>query len=261
MSTALSTNVKTVDYPALSPNSRQARIISQNLGDEPMQEQDLIRVPTPAGGSTTWSIDNAGNVETTDEIVGLLVAVAKRGVLWPKDDPSDMRPVLVSNDLIVGYRVGEDTALGDIDPKALERYRVGDRRYDWAALSTGPEFGYGSGKSGAGKKVKEARILAILRQGETWPILVTVGPGSLRGVLPFLKRLPCFPYEAVVGLKLQRTKSSGGQPYSMIVPRLVGVISEEQGEVARKVYHEPLTRMFSAPPAGAVAVPSHDDDE
>jgi len=259
MSTALSTNVKTIDYPALAPNSRQARIIAQNLGDEPMREQDLIRVPTPAGGGTTWTIDSNGNVETTDEIVGLLVAVGKRGVLWPKDDPSDMRPVIVSHDLLVGYRVSDD--LGDVSPTALEKYRVGDRRYDWTALSTSPEFGYGSGKSGAGKKVKEARVLAILRQGETWPVLVTVGPGSLAGFCPFLKRLPCFQYEAIVGLKLQKTKSSGGQPYSMIVPRLVGVLSEEQGEVARAVYHEPLTRMFSAPPAGATVTVTADHEE
>ena len=140
MSTALSTNVKTVDYPSLSPNSRQAQIILANLDGEPMAEQDLIRVPTPAGGGVTWNIDANGNVETTDEIEGLLVCIGKRGVLWPKDDPSEMRPVIVSNDLLVGYRVSDD--LGSIDPKALEKYRIGDRRYDWAALSSSPEFGY-----------------------------------------------------------------------------------------------------------------------
>jgi hypothetical protein len=254
MSTAISTTVKTIDYPALAPNSRQAQIIAANLDGEPMTEMDLVKVPTPAGGGTTWNIDINGNIESTDEIVGLLVAVGKRGVLWPKDDPSDMRPVLVSHDLLVGYRVGDDVSLGDIDPAALERYRIGDRRYDWAALSTGPEFGYGAGKSGSGKKVKEARILALLREGETWPILVTVGPGSLRNWLPFQKRLPAFPWECVVGLKLQKVKSSGGQPYSQIVPRVAGVISEEQGAVAKKVYHDSLTAMFNAPPAGASSV-------
>jgi hypothetical protein len=258
MSTAIS--VKTIDYPALSPNSRQAQIIAANLDGEPMQEQDLIRVPTPAGGATTWQIDANGNVQSTDEIVGLLVAVGKRGVLWPKDDPSDMRPVLVSNDLLIGYRTGDDVSLGDVSPEALERYRIGDRRYDWAALSTGPDFGYGAGK-GAGKKVKESRVLAILREGETWPILISVGPGSLRNWLPFAKRLPGFPWECVVGLKLVKTKSAGGQPYSQIVPRLVGVISEEQGVVAKKVYHDSLTAMFNAPPAGAVVTRAADDDE
>ena len=251
MSTSLSTNVKTIDYPALAADSRQARIIAANLEGEPMSEQDLIRVPTPAGGGTTWNIDANGNTESTDEIVGLLVAVGKRGVMWPKDDPSEMRPVIVSNDLLVGYRTGDD--LGDIDPKALEKYRIGDRRYDWVGLASGPEFGYGSGKGG-GKRVKEARLLAILRQGETWPVIVTVGPGSLRNFLPFQKRLPAFHYECVVGLKLAKVKSSGGQPYSQIVPRLVGTISEEQGEIARKLYAEPLKSMFNAPPIGASVV-------
>jgi len=188
-----------------------------------------------------------------------LVAIGKRGVLWPKDDPSEMRPVIVSSDLLIGYRVSDD--LGDIDPKALERFRIGDRRYDWAALSASSEFGYGSGKSGAGKKVKEARVLAILRQGETWPILVTVGPGSLRNFLPFTKRLPDFHYACVVGLKLSKVKSSGGQPYSMLVPRLVGTITPEQAEVARVTYTEPLKRMFNAPPSGAAVTPAASDEE
>jgi hypothetical protein len=261
MSTAISTAVKTIDYPALSPNSRQARIIQANLEGEPMREQDLIRVPTPAGGGTIWSIDNQGNIETTEEIVGLLVAEGRRGTLWPKDDPSDMRPVIVTHDLIVGYRVSDD--LGDCDPKALEKYRIGDRKYDWAALSTGPEFGWGSGKSGGrSRKVKESRVLAILREGETWPILVTVGPGSLGNWLPRKKQLPSFMYECVVGLKLQKVKNSGGQPYSQIVFRTVGTISEEQGDIAMKVYHTPLTAMFNAPPAGAtVTATDVGDDE
>lgn len=250
MSTALSTNVRTIDYPALSPNSRQAKIIAANLDGEPMRETDLVRVPTPAGGATVWAIDNSGNTETCEEIVGLLVAEGRRGTLWPKDDPSEMRPVIVTHDLLVGYRVSDD--LGDCSPEALERYRIGDRKYDWAALSTGPEFGWGSGKGGGrSRKVKESRVLAILREGETWPILVTIGAGSLAGWLPFRKRMPSFIYECVVGLKLTKVKNGSGQPYSMIVPRLVGTVSEEQGEVAKKTYHDPLTAMFNAPPAGA----------
>lgn len=249
MSTAISTNVKTVDYPALAPDSRQAAIIAANLDGEPMSEMDLVRVPTPAGGGVTWNIDNNGNVESTDEIVGLLVGVGKRGALWPKDDPSEMRPVIASHDLLVGYRVSDE--LGDISPAALEKFRIGDRRYDWTAMSASSEFGYGSGKNGTGKRLKETRVLAILRQGDVWPILVTVGPGSLRGFLPFLKRLPDFHYACVIGLKLKKEKSTGGQPYSQIVPRLVGTITPEQAEVARKTYVEPIRAMFNAPPAGA----------
>lgn len=248
MSTAIATTEKTIDYPALAPNSRASRIIQANLGGEPMTEMDLVKVSTPLGGSTTWNIDIDGNVESTDEIVGLLVAVASRGELWPSSTPTGSRPVIVTHDLVTGYRVSDDLG-SEIDPDALEKYRIGDRRYDWGALSTSPEFGFGS--SGVGKRVKETRVLAILRQGETWPILVSIGPGSLRNWNPFRKRLPCFTWEAIVGLKLQKAKGATGNPFSQVVPRLVGMVTEEQGEVARATYTEPLDRMFSRPPMGA----------
>lgn len=251
MTTALSTPASgnTVTFKSLVPGSRQMAIIAANMDGEPISEMDLTRVKTPAGGGTTWEIDSNGNVETTQEIVGVLVAIGKRGVLWPYDDPSESRPVIVSNDLKVGYRVSDD--LGSIDPKALDRYRIGDRRYDWEAISNSPEFGPGSGKGGTGKRVKESRILAILRDGDVWPVLVSIGPGSLGSFLPFLKKCPCFHYEAVVGLKLEKVKNKGGQPYSMIVPRLAGTLSEEQGQFVLKTYTEPLKRMFGAAPNGA----------
>jgi hypothetical protein len=248
MSTAIATTEKTIDYPALAPNSRQARIIAANLDGEPMMEKDLVKVPTPLGGSTTWNIDIDGNVESTDEIVGLLVAVASRGVLWPSATPTEQRPILVSHDLITGYRVSDDLG-SEIDPEALEKYRIGDRRYDWAALSTGPEFGFGS--SGSGRRVKESRLLAILRQGEVWPLLVKIGPGSLGEWDSFSKRLPCFRWEAIVGLRLAKAKGASGNPYSQVVPRLVGEISEEQGQVAHDTYTVPLKVMFARPPVGA----------
>ena len=206
------------------------------------------------------TVEVNGNVETTDEVQGLLVGIAKRGILWPHEDPTDSRPVIVSNDLLVGYRVSDD--LGSLDPKALEKYRIGDRQYDWVAMAgNGSPFGYGSARGGAGKRCKEARILAILRQGDTWPVLVQVGPGSLREWGSFQKRLPSFHYECVVGLRLAKAKGSSGQPYSQIVPRIVGVISPEQGAVAKRVYADPLKRMFSAPPAGAAAVEPVADEE
>jgi hypothetical protein len=257
MTTAIST--KTIDYPGLAADSRQMRIIEANLDGEPMNEQDLVRVKTPSGGGTKWTVPVNGNDESFDELVGLCVGIAKRGVLWPQDDPTDQRPVIVTNDLLVGYRVSDD--LGTIDPKALERHRIGDRRYDWAALANSPEFGFGSARGGAGKRCKESRVIALLREGDVWPILVTVGPGSLRGLLPFLKRLPSFHYECVLGLKLEKAKGKNGQPYSAIVPRLVGQVSEEQGEVARRIYVEPLKRMFATPPAGAIVEVGGDHDE
>lgn len=241
MTTIATIEEKQISYPSLRPDSRQAKIIEANLDGEPMREMDLIRVKNPLGGATRWAVEVDGNSESCDELIGLVVGIGKRGYLWPSEDPSESRPVLESRDLLIARRLSDD--LGSLDPKALERYRVGDRTYDWAAISTSPEFGFGAAR-GAGKRVKEQRILALLREGDTWPVLVSVGPGSLPIWAPFQKRLRVFHYEAVVGLKLQKAKGAGGQPYSQIVPRLVATIGEEEGEVARRLYTEPLHRMF-----------------
>jgi hypothetical protein len=240
-------SVKSVDFPALSPSSRQMKVIAANLAGEKMSEMDLVSVHAPVGGkSVKWEIEADGNSETTDEIVGVLVGVAKRGTLWPFEDPSDARPVVVSHDLQIGYRVGDK--LGDVREEDLEKFRVGDRRYDWQALANSQEFGLGSARNGTGKKAKEARILAVLRQGDTWPLLVHVGVGSFKNLLPFLKRLPCFTHEAVIGLRLKIEKSAGGIAFAQVVPRLVGQLTEEQGDVARKVYADPIAAMFAEVP-------------
>ena len=254
MSTALA-NAST-PFASLAPGSRQMAIIEANVAGETMSEMDLTKVKTPAGGGTTWEIDNQGNIETSPEIVGILVAIGKRGLLWPFDEIGEEPPVIVTNDLVTGYRVSDK--LGNIDETALARYRIGDHRYDWAALTEGPEYGPKSGKGGVGKRVKESRTLAILRDGDVWPVLISIGPGSLGTFMPFLKKLPCFHYEAVIGLKLQKEKSKSGVTYSMIVPRLAGQLTEEQGEFVRKMYTEPMKKTFGALPNGAVAASTVD---
>ena len=258
MSTALATPVSgpVVDkapelFKGLVPGSRQMQIIAANMDGEPINEMDLTRVKTPAGGGGTWEINNQGNIETATEIVGVLVAIGKRGVAWPYEDVGEDPPVIVTNDLITGYRVSDN--LGNINPKDLDKYRIGDRRYDWQAISDSPEFGPKSGKGGVGKRVKESRTLAILRDGDIWPVLVSIGPGSLGEFLPFIKKISCFHYEAVIGLRLQREKSKSGVTYSMIVPRVVGQLSVEQGEFVRKTYTDPIKKMFEKIPNGAVA--------
>jgi len=256
MTTALA-NTST-PFAGLTPGSRQMAIIEANVAGEPMSEMDLTKVSTPAGGSTTWEVKHQGNKESCDEIVGILVAIGKKGILWPDDEVGTDPPVVSSVDLITGYRTSD--VLGSVKPEDLEKYRIGDRRYDWAAMSEGPEFGPKSGKGGVGKRVKESRTIAILRDGDTWPLLVSVGPGSLGTFMPFLKKLPAFHYECVIGIRLVPDVSKAKKPYAVITPRLVSQLSVEQGEFVRKMYTEPMKRAFSALPNGAVAASTHDDE-
>lgn len=230
-------------YLALRPDSDIRAALTANLcPGETLKASDLPRVPTPSGGGRVWTwIDSGNNEQTAKSIDGILVYYGVRGTLWGSEEPQGKAsPVLVSYDLIRGYRVNDD--IGDLDAAALEACRTGDREYDWQRL---PWNQYGSGKGGHGRRCKEARLLAILRKDEAWPLLVTAGPGSLKTVVPFVKRLPVAHFQAEVSLTLERVESSGGQPYSQIVPRLLGTISKEYGEIVRRMYTAPLAQASS----------------
>lgn len=85
--------------------------------------------------------------------------------------------------------------------------------------------------------------MAILRADEAWPLLITAGPGSLKNVTSFVKRLSVPHYRAIVSLTLDKVENAGGQPYSQITPKFVGAISKEEGEIVRRLYTEPLSRI------------------
>lgn len=228
-------------FLALRPDSDVREALLANLGPgETLQASDLPRVPTPAGGGKVWAWTDSGNNEqSAKSIDGVLVYYGARGTLWGSEEPQGKAsPVLVTYDLVTAIRLNDD--IGDLDEEALESCRTGDRTYDWQRL---PYNQYGTSKSGRGRRCKESRLLAILRPEEAWPLLVTAGPGSLKTVVPFVKRLPVPHFRAEVSLTLERVENSGGQPYSQIVPKLTGQLSREEGELVRRVYTEPLSRI------------------
>lgn len=246
MSTELTTTVDTL-FPILVPGSRAARVHAANLAGSQVYENELASVRMPTGGATNFSYEKpTGESVTTDEIRGILVATAGRGVLWPSREPSGTRPLIVSHDLVTGYKVGDD--LGDVSPEVLDKFVDEAGNYDWQAMSNSSEFGYGS--AGRGKTVKESQILAILQEGETWPVLLKIGGGSLSVWNKFRKMLPCMPNEAIVSIKLEKTKNFGGQPFSRIKPALVGQLTEEQGLLVEELYTKPLTAMLTRVPGG-----------
>jgi len=226
-------------FPALIDGSDLREALVTNLKGGQMTEQDLVHVPTPAGGSTRWIIPTAVGEDVVEELTGILVCFGMRGVLWPSQETTEGQlPLLMTTDLISARRVGDN--YGDIDPNELEQYANGDGTYDWMAL---PWNQWNSGKNGMGKRCKESRIMMILREGEAFPLLVRAQPGSLKTVRPFIMRLSVPYYRAIVGLKLRQEKSKGGQAYSQIVPRLISTLDRENGDKIKKLYTDPLERM------------------
>ena len=228
-------------FLALRPDSDVREALMANLGPgETLLASDLPRVPTPAGGGKVWSWTDSGNNEqSAKSLDGLLVAVLPRGTLWGSEDPqTGVQPVLISYDLMTAVRLNDD--IGDLDADVLESCRIGDRLYDWRRL---PYNQYGSATNGRAKRCKESRLLAILRPDEAWPLLVTAGVGSFKTVLPFIKRLPVPHYRAFVSLTLAKVENAGGQPYSQIVPKFIEAIGKDEGDIVRRLYTEPLSRI------------------
>jgi hypothetical protein len=228
-------------FLALRPDSDVREALLANLGPgETLQASDLPRVPTPAGGGKVWSwMDSGNNEQSAKSIEGVLAYYGVRGTLWGSEEPqSKVSPVLVTYDLFTAFRVNDE--IGDLDEEVLESCRTGDRTYDWTRL---PYNQYGSAANGRGKRCKESRLLAILREDEAWPLLVSAGVGSLKTVVPFVKRLPVPHFRACVSLTLEKVENAGGQPYSQIVPKLTGTLSKEEGELVRRLYTVPLSRV------------------
>lgn len=232
-------------FLALVPGSDAMAAIEANCADgEGFGEANLTKVPTPAGGSTTWEVEELEGAKSYKSIDGILVYYGKGGVLWPTNDPKPgTLPVLRTDDCRVAYRVGED--LGDIDPALIEQYAVGNGLYDWKALCDAPNapFGFGTGKSGFGKRAQEYRVLCILRKGDAFPLLIRAKPGSLKNVNQFINRLTAagIPYyRAVVSLSLEKATSKGGQAFSRIVPKLVSRLDQEAGLKVKSLYTDRL---------------------
>lgn len=237
--------LETTQYLALRPGSDVMAALAENIdADEGISEKNLIKVPTPAGGATQWTIDEVDGQKSYKEIVGILVYYGKGGVLWPSNDPKPgTLPYLRTDDCRTAYQVGEDS--GDLDLDELAKFDRGDGTYDWKKMVDGPDapFGFGTGKNGTGKRAQEYRVLCILREGDAFPLLIRAKPGSLKNVGDFINKLTAagIPYfRAVISLGLEKAQNQGGQPFSRIVPKLVGRLDPEAGAKVKEIYSEPM---------------------
>lgn len=217
--------------------------------------QDLTRVPTPAAGATQWTIPGIAGDEVTESITGVLCWVQKRGILWPSEEPEDgSMPVLVTHDLKTAEQVGP---IPDNMIDTLEKHRIDERRFDWENL---PYNQFGTGQNGQGKRAKEQRVLFVLREGDMYPLVVPAQPGSLKTVRQFILKLPQeakVPFwRCVVSLELESLKNRNGQKYSRIVPKLVGMLSAEDGKAVKEKYTDVLSSI-----ATQVSVDDTPDDE
>lgn len=229
---------------------------AMQMCDEEVTMGDLVRVKTPSDGKTSWSVETISGDENFKELEGVLVCVAKGGVLWPNDDPTPgTRPVLRTDDLKTATLGCEPEDVPADIAATISNYVLNPAEvaeglpalYNWEAL---PYNQFGTGKKGIGKRCVEQRNVFLLRDCDISPILVRVQPGSLKKFVAFLKQIPTATgvpyYRCRIALGLTAETSSGGVKFSQIAPRLVGVLSPEDGAQVKKMFTQPLLEGLAA---------------
>lgn len=246
-----------------SEELRLAIDAAREVGEQ-LTPGDLIRVPTPAGGATRWTIPNPVKEEVADEITGILVFYQPCGILWPGTDPQPgAMPVLRTFQPTDPNGVAEQCGpIPDNMLDSLNKHKIADgppATFKWANI---PQNQWGSGKGGVGKMCKEQRMLFLLRENDIFPLLVTAQPGSVKNVSKFFKMLAPMAkvpyYRCVVTLKLEKANNKGGQPFSRIIPSLAGVLPSDVGAVVKEKWTEVLARIVRKIDAAA---PEGTDEE
>ncbi len=213
-----------------------------------LSARDLIRVKTPSGGTTKWSIGD----RLVPEIVGAFVGYQRCSILWPTDQSEEgQMPCLRSLDGMTAEQVGPvpPEMLKEMAPYLLEE-RVDDegmvigRKYQISPESGFPYTQWGSGKEGRGKKMKDQRVVFILPPEDPAPLYVMIQPFSLAtfdkwfSQIVQLYRVPW--YRLVIGLSLTAKTNKAKQLVSVVTPRYVRTMDEDEARALKAIWGDSL---------------------
>ena len=173
---------------------------------------DRIRIPS--GGGTAWEVPDSDNVSMQQEIVGVIVHHHAARAYWMQAyKGGGQQPDCSSLDGVTGIATNTE----------LEWY--GTLR----ECATCPMNTWGSADGGRGKACRELHRLYILREGDVFPVLITLPPTSLkvfagyiaRRILPLGVRLR----HVVTVIGLAKAKNAQGIAYSQATFRPKGILS------------------------------------
>lgn len=246
MSTALVKYERDTFLTLQSGNQFAESLAALREAGEQLQPSDLIRIKTPSGGATSWMVPASGGGEKPEkELVGALVGWQKCAVLWPTNDMQEgNQPVLRSWDCQTAEQVGEIPAeMVDV----LEPYRTGERTFNIDELDGFPYMQWGTGKDGHGKRMKEQRMIFLLRPNDPAPMYVIVQPGSLKGINQWFKQIPLVDkvpwWQVVARLSLRKETSKGGQAYAQIIGETAGLLEPDVAKDLRSTWGDMLAKL------------------
>lgn len=200
-------------------------LISDNLGEETYQPQDLDRITCPAGGGTTFEVPTFDGVEDVKELEALIVKVQPGRAYWKEELTGEGTPPDCSS---------TDGIHGTGEPGGL--------------CHNCPLNQFGSAEKGSGKACKESRSVFILTEGALLPYVLSVPPTSIKALKKYMTQLTRFGksiYGITTKISLAKDKSGSGIAYSKFVFSPGQELTPEQMTAVRQ-YKDAFTQAMEA---------------
>ena len=183
------------------------------------------RVKIPTGGGLAFEVpgETDDEPETVKEIVGLIIDHHPVNAYWAEKFAGGNNPPDCSS----------------LDGKVGSTGQV---------CATCPMNQWGSAQDGKSKACKNMHRIYILREGEMFPLLLTLPPTSLKNFANYLaKRVVAKgkrSHEVITKISLKKATNFAGINYSQAVFSVAGVLSFEDAKKAAKLVEgiKPLTR-------------------
>lgn len=209
--TSKSKEIATIDatnYVALNPETAGdlAEILRENLGGSGgMSRGDITTVKVPAGGAVTWEIPTIEGVESSRELVGIIVGWERPRHYYEKgmDDPDAVEGAAPDCSSIDG-----ETGTGVYGP--------GSDANPTGKCDVCPMNQWNTAKDGEGKACRETRELLFLVEDAVFPYIVVLPPTSIKFVRNYFVGLAGrqLHYSSVVTRITLEQQSKGGQKWA-----------------------------------------------
>ena len=198
---------------------------------------DRIRIPSGGGLAFEVPIDD-DEVDTVKEIVGVIVDHHRVNAYWPAAFSGQGGPPVCSS---VDGKMGVAPPDSEVEWAGSERSCLSCPFNQWGSDETGT----------GGKACKNMVRLYILREGEAFPLMLTLPPTSIKNWANYLaKRVlgrGLRPHQVVTRIGLKKEQSRSGITYSQATFKLAGVLGQEaQAQMAAYSQSiKPVTRGLS----------------
>lgn len=169
---------------------------------------EFSRVKIPAGGGLAFEIPGAEEPETAREIVGVILAHYAMRAYWPEAFTGQGTPPVCSS---------LDGRTGQGDPGG--------------ACTKCERAAWGTGKGDRGQACKLMHRLFVLREGQMFPLILSVPPTSVRNVGVYMTRLASAGQHfrgVMTKIKLAKDRNQDGIEYSKVDLFRVADLTPEQ---------------------------------